>query len=286
MGMKQRHQLFFMIASMFMPLTFYAEALGDGGGKRVSDDSRTVKAMLTGRQKLRSGVVRIEEKPAVGQATTFLVAFDYDAGNIRFDGQLPGNRTIRILSTPAGVWFKEPHVKAVQQKKSGEWPSIGEWKYIDPRILGIGAFGEHSTRISYGELSDLLSRSDASEAISDQRVLDALHIATTIPLKTQATTRARRIDHYWVDATRDFVPVRHEVHSQVYDPRTKSWRVSQFDSNVTTEWTERNQVFVPRSIAISRESPKNDPCLIYSMDWESVNEPVAAGMFDEKSLAP
>lgn len=242
------------------------------------------------RLKLRSGMfeameMKASKHPERGEHKTFariFSAFDYKKGLLRYDDEpgdaAPTKRYFRTLDRSV-LYSISPRARFLSIRKPDGFKKRVE--PLDARLFGFVSMFEQKIAWSRGSTFETFYSlytercrvKDVRKRANNQFHIILSHTVGKLKLPVER--------HLWIDAAKDYVPVRYQ-HRHL-DPRTKKW--SKFHAVVETKWTKQSGIRVPVSIH-SRSGTRSRTITKLRLTWNSINEKVPEIHFQRKGLNP
>ena len=245
---------------------------------RVALAEALLAGLRTHIENLRSGSVEFTVLDKNGATTVRrFVAFDNPAGNVRSDAEvLRDSRIVRVVQTKKQFlqFVSRENGGLLTRLNPGEKSIVSEGMPFDVRAVGLCSYRELAIggRVE-GVLKTFSSgrvRSASAALEKDVGVLD-FEMNIDGPVSTHLV--------YWIDTTRDYVPLRCEV--RIVGP----FGGSTAHERIETSWEKVNDTWIPtRSVWLGIH--RNTVTSIEDMrfTWKSVNEKVPETLFSEESL--
>lgn len=249
-----------------------------------------VGALVSHRESLlHSGVARAHWTWTTKQHkenTDWRLYFDYDKGLSRIDRRVinDGHRSIRVDTPDESIIYvpvPAPGTGVISRHPPGA-PAVAHGYVFDVRTAGLAALiSIKGNAATWPRFLAMLERDGRPTLHTEADGTLCVTWRKSKAVETPDGKLVERFGHsFWVDAKRDFVPVRATFFSGASpDPSIDGSKVSTI---VETEWTEEQGILVPRRCAWELPLDKQSAELIF--EWESVNGPVDEKLFTPQGL--
>lgn len=286
-----------MIPSSFV---VWILAVGDTAGfavtgPRLPPDRREMaelqlRGMKDSRDRLASGAFRAKgrrqrvypKSPPLDAPVEFYCAFDYARGLFRLDRDMPVLRSgtepdskpavVREKSKYARTPLRSFHWSDVQPgmvtARDSEAQPAGEMAAFDPRALGLLLVHDLEYNSKFEQLLAFLTKQELIEVVQEGPRICRLTWAFGKDNHLRRTV--------WFDREQGYAPVRMELR--------RSWAPEPPMQTSETTWAEVSGAWVPKSFSIQEEFSPGVRRYQLSLDWESVNKPIAETLFTAKGL--
>ena len=238
--------------------------------------NQSIVGCLDNMSRLRSGECRvtgsISGQVGAGMSSRIDVytAFDLNAQRIRFDdltpdqgGLLMGGRYIRDGQRSFVSAGETP--RAIVQSLASS-PPHAAIEVFDIRSIGLFSMRSYVSISSHEEFFENLAAKDLT-VVERQGSL----------VKLRFDDKAGFFTELWLDAKKGFSWVKYRVSS--------SAQPIDIDIDIETSWGDFNNVWAPVSVRISDKQGVGTQEVHLSVEWEKVNEMIAAALFEPESLA-
>ena len=242
-----------------------------------------LKGMQDSRQRLVSGVCRIrgtrrqiDESRTTEEADDLFCAFDFPEGLYRFDRLAPDEDGIteggRSIRTPEHIYYtygiNSEHIGGVMRDRVNS-DTVGHIAPFDIRRVGLFNFvGPYWTT----------TFDDFCQGLRKGKLIDLSEEGQDVYRLTWAYEKAEVETTLWLDSTKGYSWIRYEVASQQVDSEK---------TVIDTSWDRIHGVWVPTAMRLANDhwDGSRDEAE-WTIEWESVNEPVDENYFALSSFAP
>lgn len=238
-----------------------------------------MEGMLGSRERLRSGVCKIAVRSLYPKSLTpevkydFTLSFDYGAAKVRCDMRR-GDRATRLARTPSSMVLYVVGGRVVHRYDPAKELPFEDLKPVDVRILGIVNAADFASVFPFEKVRQVISEESVCEAAQEQNGLYRLSYETIV----SGIARIRRT--YWLDAAKDFSPVRLE--DRMFGIAKGTEGLSRLIHTGQTDYLELGGAWVPQHVVL--ESKEAGVRHELTIEWESVNSPMAEELFELAGL--
>jgi hypothetical protein len=284
-----------------------AGLLGVGGQTQAGAADPAFDYVLTGfqdsRQRLKTGVCSVQGRkididPVYGRLegeVRLFVAFDYDAGLLRFDrtepirvgpdgnrdplpkaGWVVGSEVGKYVKTPSRtlMWINDNPRTATKGALVVHGPGLRAYKQASPFDIRVVGAGNYLVYTKNGQLDALVAglRSREGEAQVERPAPDRARLVF------RSTVSEIRIEF---DESRQFVPTR----CVATDRRPDGKLADRPSFESSTDWVKQVGVELPARLQLRyAASPQQELSYDLNFEWQRVNEPLPAELFQPQGM--
>jgi hypothetical protein len=268
-----------VLASGLLAVAAVCAALAHGLSASDREVAATVLAGLRNHvEMLDSGIVEIEVLDD-GRSTLHrrFVAFDDRGAKVRCDleDSVRGGRIVKVVHTETEFlqYLTRERADLLTRMNPGEESTVADGMPVDVRAVGLLQYSGLNLGISAEAVLDATERSKLV------RVAVEGDIAVIVAEPDNPDTKGTQVT-WWIDTSRDYVPIRTEVHISYPGAR------SVLRQRLETSWGRVDSIWVPlrSSFRVFDDEGGTQQYEDIRLTWKSVNKGVPEELFTAENL--